>query len=104
MPIWVPLKFGVKEKHDSFDLLTKNKPNPFRIFGEKIKTSPIGKFLARVVKGAANSNSLTNSSYGRDANCQGRFKWFPRSYLDVRDMCSIFRSSIMNYFKRHLSQ
>jgi hypothetical protein len=69
----------VEEKHDVFDLLTKNQPDPFRIFGEKIKTSPTGKFAAHVVKGVANSNSLTNSSYGRAANCQGRFEWFPRS-------------------------
>jgi hypothetical protein len=98
------MKFGVEEKNDVFDLLTKNQPDPVRSLGEKSKSSPTGKFTAHVVKGIANSNSLTNSSYGRDASCQGRFKWFPRSYLDMRDMCSISRSSNMTCFKRNLSQ
>jgi hypothetical protein len=81
LPIWVPLKFGVEEKHGVFDLLTKIQPDPVRIFGEKIKTSPTGKFAAHAVTGAANSNNLTNSSYGKDASCEGRFEWSPRSYL-----------------------
>jgi len=66
------MEFGVEDKHDVFDLLTKNHLDPFRIFGEKLKTSPTGKFAMHVVKGAANSNSPTNSSYGRAVNCQGR--------------------------------
>jgi hypothetical protein len=102
--IWVPLKLGVEEKHDDFDLLTKYQPDPFCIFGENIKTSPTGKFEAHVVKGIANSNSLTNLSYGRVASCQGRFEWFPRSYLDMRDNYSISISSSKTCFKRHLSQ
>jgi hypothetical protein len=40
MPIWLPLKFGVEEKNGVFDLLKKNQPDPFRIFGERIKISP----------------------------------------------------------------
>jgi hypothetical protein len=79
MTIWVPLKFGVEEKHGVFDLLTKIQPDPLRIFGENPKTSPTGKFAAHVVTGAANSNSPTNSSYGKAANCEGRFEWSPRS-------------------------
>jgi hypothetical protein len=79
MPIWVPLKFGVEEKHGVFDLLTKIQPDPLRIFGEKLKTSPTRKFAVHAVTGTANSNSLTNSSYGRAASCQGRFEWSPRS-------------------------
>jgi hypothetical protein len=55
------------EKKYVFDLLTKNQPDPFRIFGEKIKTSPTGKFTVHDVKGVVNSNSLTNPSYGRVA-------------------------------------
>jgi hypothetical protein len=47
------------------DLLTKNQPDPVRRLGEKLKSSPTGKFAAHVVKGAANSNSLINLSYGR---------------------------------------
>jgi hypothetical protein len=94
----------VEEKHDVFDLLTKNQPDPVRILGEKTKSSPTGKFAAHVVIGVVNSNSLTNSSYGKAASCQGRFEWSPRSYLDMRDMCSISISSSMTCFKRHLSQ
>jgi hypothetical protein len=66
-------------------------PTHFRIFGEKIKTSPTGKFVAHVVIGIVNSNSVTNSSYGKAVSCQGRFKWPPSIYLNMRDMCSIFR-------------
>jgi hypothetical protein len=69
----------VEEKNDVFDLLTKNKPGPFLIFGEKIKTSPTGKFAVHVIKGVVNYNSLTNSSYGKASNYHGRFKWSPRS-------------------------
>jgi hypothetical protein len=79
MPIWVPLKFVVEENNDVFDLLKKHQPNPFRIFGEKIKTSPTGKFTVHVVTGTVNSNSLTNSSYGKASSYQGRFEWYPRS-------------------------
>jgi hypothetical protein len=60
-------------KNEVFDLMTKNHPDPFRIVGENIKTSPIGKFTTHVVKGVANSNSLTNSSYGKASIYQGRF-------------------------------
>jgi hypothetical protein len=74
MPIWVPLKFGVEEKNDVFDLLTKNQPDPFRIFGENLKTSPIGKFTAHAVKGVVNSNSLTNSSYGKASSYSGKVR------------------------------
>jgi hypothetical protein len=69
----------VEEKHGVFDLLKKIQPDPLHIFGEKIKTSPTGKFAAHVVTGTANSNILTNSSYGRASSCQGRFEWSPRS-------------------------
>jgi hypothetical protein len=41
---WVFLKFFVEEKHNVFDLLTKNHPDPVRRLGEKLKTSPTGKF------------------------------------------------------------
>ena len=34
----------------------------------------------------------------------GGFEWFPRSQLDMRDMCSISISSSMTCFKRQLSQ
>jgi hypothetical protein len=98
------MKFGVEEENGVFDLLTKLQPDPLCIFGEKIKASPTGKFAVHVVTGVANSNNLTNSSYGRAASCQGRFEWSPRSYLDMRDMCSISISSRMICFKRHLSQ
>jgi hypothetical protein len=40
MPIWVPLKFGVEEKNDVFDLQVKTQPDPCHIFGETIKISP----------------------------------------------------------------
>jgi hypothetical protein len=69
----------VEEKHDVFDLMTKNHPDPLRMFGEKIKTSPTGKFATHVVKGAANSNSLENSSYGKAVSCQGLLNQ-PRSH------------------------
>jgi hypothetical protein len=32
--------------HNIIDLLTKNQPDPVRRFGEKLKTSPTGKFAA----------------------------------------------------------
>jgi hypothetical protein len=94
----------VEEKHDVFDLLKKNQPDPVHILGEKTKSSPTGKFAVHVVIGAANSNSLTNPSYGKASSYQGRFEWSPRSYLDMRDMCFISISSRMTCFKRHLSQ
>lgn len=65
-------------KHSVFDLLTKNQPDPIRIFGEKTKSSPTEKVAAHAVIGAGNSNSLTNSSYGKAANRQGRLEWSPR--------------------------
>jgi hypothetical protein len=68
------MKFGVEIKNGFLDLLTKLQPDPVRIFGEKIKTSPTGKSVAHAVIGAANSNSLTNSSYGKASRCEGRFK------------------------------
>jgi hypothetical protein len=94
----------VDEKHDIFYFLKKNNPNPFHIFGGNIKTSSTGKFTTHVVKGVVNSNSLKNSSYGKDSSCQGRIEWSPRRYLDMRDMCSISISSNMTFFKRHLLQ
>jgi hypothetical protein len=36
-----------------------------------------------VVKGTVNSNSLTNTSYERDASCQGGFKSLLKYYLDA---------------------
>jgi hypothetical protein len=32
--------------HNIIDLLTKNQPDPVRCLGEKLKTSPTGKFAA----------------------------------------------------------
>jgi hypothetical protein len=103
MSIWVHLKFGMEEKNGVWELIKKFHLEPLRIFGENLKTSPTGKFTVHVVTSAANSNSLTNLSYGRAANYQVRFEWSPRCYLDMRDMCSIYISSRMTYFERHLS-
>jgi hypothetical protein len=94
----------VEEKHDVFDLLTKNQLDLVHILGEKKKSSPTGKFAVHAVIGVANSNSMKNLSYGKASSCQGRFKWYTRSYLDMRYMCFISRSSRMTCFKRHLSQ
>jgi hypothetical protein len=44
MSIWVLLKFFVEMNSNIIDLLTKNQPDPVRIFGEKWKSSPTGKF------------------------------------------------------------
>jgi hypothetical protein len=63
----------VEVKHGVLDLLTKIQPDPLRIFGENPKTSPTGKFTAHVVTGTANSNSPTNSSYGKVSSYEGRF-------------------------------
>jgi hypothetical protein len=41
---WVFLKLFLEEKHNIFDLMTKNQPDPVRRLGEKLKTSPTGKF------------------------------------------------------------
>jgi hypothetical protein len=62
-----------------FGIVEKNQRDPVRIFGEMLKTSPIGKFTTHVVTSAANSNSLKNSSYGKVVSCEGRFEWSPRS-------------------------
>jgi hypothetical protein len=48
-----------------FYFLTKIQPNPLHIFGERLKTSPTGKFAVHTIKGTTNSNSLANSSYGK---------------------------------------
>jgi hypothetical protein len=53
--------------------------DPVRILGEKTKSSPKGKCAAHVVIGAANSNSLTNLSYGKASSYQERFECYPRS-------------------------
>jgi hypothetical protein len=34
----------VEKNHNVIDLLTKNQPDPVRRLGEKLKTSPTGKF------------------------------------------------------------
>ena len=94
----------MEEEHNDFDLLKKTQPNPVHILGENTKPPPTGKFAAHVVTGAANSNNLTNSSYGKAASYEGRYEWSPRSYFDMRDMCSISKSIRMTCFKRHLSQ
>jgi hypothetical protein len=44
MSIWVLLKFFVEKNHIIIDLLTKNQPDPVRRLGEKLKSSPTGKF------------------------------------------------------------
>ena len=64
--------------HYIIDLLTKNQPDAVRRLGEKLKSSPTGKFIAHVVKGAANSNSLINLSYKRVSTCLMGFEWFPK--------------------------
>jgi hypothetical protein len=73
------MKLGVEENHDVFYFITKHQPDPVCILGEKTKSSPTGKFAAYIVIGVANSNSLTNSSYGKATSYQGSFKWSPRS-------------------------
>ena len=93
--MWVLLKFGVEKKHITIDLITKNQPDLVRSLGEKLKSSPTGKFIMHVVKGTANSNNLLNPSCGRAASCQGRFEWFPRRYLDMRCMFYIIISNNM---------
>ena len=98
------MKFGVDVKHVILDFLKNIQADSVCIFGENIKTSPTGKFTVHVVKGVVNSNSLTNPSYEKSASYQGRFEWLPRSYLDMRYMCSISISSSMTCFNRHLSQ
>ena len=84
MPTWAPMKFDVEGKPGFFELLTKNQPDPVRIFGEKTNSSPTRKFVAHAVKGAANSNILINLSCRRDATYLRRLEWFPRRNLDIK--------------------
>jgi hypothetical protein len=66
MTIWVLLKCFLEMNYNIMDLLTKDHPNPVCHLGEKLKSSPTGKFVAHVVKGVANSNSLINLSCRND--------------------------------------
>jgi hypothetical protein len=79
MLIWVLLKFGVENHHITIHVIKKTQVNPVHSLGENSKSSPTVKFIAHDVKGIANSNSLKNTSYGKDASYQGRLEWIPRS-------------------------
>jgi hypothetical protein len=93
--MWVFLKFFVEDHDNVIDLMSKFQPDPVCNSRDIIKTPVHCKLLFCIVVGYSPCLEV--------ATCQGRFEWSPRSFLDMRDMCSISRSIRMTCFKRHLS-
>jgi hypothetical protein len=72
------MKFGVEEKHDVFDFSDKKEAQPISYFWRKDKNITYMKVHNACCQRLMNSNSLTNSSYGKVSSYQGRFEWSPR--------------------------